>query len=348
MVPAAVYTPDRIAVRLAKRKDTWAPARSSGKGLITKPFMPCKQNQATPLRNNISEEIDISALKTVRIFLLSYYRSSPGVSTKIVAENEDFSCSRTPIFNELALRGTPHDRRVVQFRGIEFGEFTKRDAKSTVVESYPIETDSTSHGPMCPQSIFDDEDILFRIPENQRKRVAAGPTQNESQCLSLVITVPSSILNSPDSEEVLPVFVNIHGGANKWISSSVPLLDMANFVKKSMDIGKPIEAVGINYRLNIFPLKWVQKHIHGFRGDPKMVTIGCNRASSFSTKAHLNAMPESDAKGLFNHLSKKIAKNLSADVEKEGWEEVLKAAPAQDVVPAIEKDEFNFSPYQTI
>ena len=27
-------------------------------------------------------------------------------------------------------------------------------------------------------------------------------------------------------------------------------------------------------------------------------------------------------------LSKKVAKNLGADVEKEGWEEVLKAAPA--------------------
>ena len=31
-------------------------------------------------------------------------------------------------------------------------------------------------------------------------------------------------------------------------------------------------------------------------------------------------------------LSKKFAKNLGADVEKEGWKEVLKAAPAQDVV----------------
>jgi len=239
---------------------------------------------------------------------------------------------------------------------------------------------------MCPQSIFDDEGLFFRIPENQRKRAAAGLTQDEFECLNLVITAPSSILNSSGSEEVLPIFVNIHGGANKWISSSVPLLDMANFVKKSIDIGKPIVAVGINYRLNTFgygvlpggfgannglldqrvALKWIQKHIHGFRGDPKMVTIGGNSAGSFSTEAHLNAVPESDAKGLFNRaimqsgtlggsnpqpqswgidLSKKVAKNLGADVEKEGWEEVLKAAPAQDVVAAIEKDGFDFAPY---
>ena len=49
--------------------------------------------------------------------------------------------------------------------------------------------------------------------------------------------------------------------------------------------------------------------------------------------------------GITLDLSKKIAKNLGADVEKEGWEEVLKAAPAQDVVAAIEKDGFDFSPY---
>ena len=138
--------------------------------------------------------------------------------------------------------------------------------------------------------------------------------------------------------------------------------------------------VRINYRLNILgngvlpgglgskngilnkrlPLKWVQKHIHGFRGDGEMVTIGGNNAGSFSTEAHLNAVP---AKGLFNRaimqsgtlngsspqpqswgidLSKKFAKNLGEDVEKEGGEEVLKAAPAQDVVGAIEKDGFDF------
>ena len=45
------------------------------------------------------------------------------------------------------LRGVPlHDGRVVQFRGIKFGEFTERYAKSTMVQSYPAEIDCTSHG----------------------------------------------------------------------------------------------------------------------------------------------------------------------------------------------------------
>ena len=44
----------------------------------------------------------------------------------------------------------------------------------------------------------------------------------------------------------------------------------------------------------------VQKHIHGFRGDGKMVTIGGNNAGSFSTEAYLNTVPELGVKWLFN------------------------------------------------
>ena len=64
-----------------------------------------------------------------------------------------------------------------------------------------------------------------------------------------------------------------------------------------------------------------------------MVTIGGNSVGSFSMEAHLDAAPEPDVKGRaimqsgnLNgsqpqswgiNLSKKIAKNLGADVEKE-------------------------------
>ncbi|PUU73335.1 Alpha/Beta hydrolase protein [Tuber borchii] len=235
-----------------------------------------------------------------------------------------------------------------------------------MVESYPAEIDCTSHGPMCPQSIFDEEGFFFRIPENQRKRAAADLTQDEFECLNLVITVPSSILNSPDSEEILPVFVNIHRGANKWISSSVPLLDMANFVKKSMDIGKPIVAVGINYRLNIFGYGVLPGGLGANNG-----LLDQRLALKVGAEAH-PWLPRQFKDGYFRFqgvvqswdyaewnverlrpqrqslgidLSKEIAKNLGADVEKEGLEEVLKAAPAQDVVGAIEKGGFDFSQY---
>ncbi|PUU75240.1 hypothetical protein B9Z19DRAFT_1154483 [Tuber borchii] len=217
------------------------------------------------------------------------------------------------------LRGVPpHDRRVVQFRGIKFGEFTERYAKFTLVESYPVETDSTSHGhaSFC---------LFSRIPENERKRAAAGLTQNELECLSPVIPAPNSTLNPPDSEEVLPM-----------ISGGVPLLDIANFVKKSMDIGTPI------------PLeqRWVQKHIHGFRSDPKMVTIGGNSAGSFSTEAHLNVVPESDTKGLFNRAIMQSRTMLSRRLRRmgfftRGWGEVGAGAPEWCDALLIGDAEFN-------
>ena len=42
MVPAAVSTPARTTVRPAKRKDTWASAKSLRNGLFIKPFKPCQ------------------------------------------------------------------------------------------------------------------------------------------------------------------------------------------------------------------------------------------------------------------------------------------------------------------
>ncbi|PWW80865.1 alpha/beta-hydrolase [Tuber magnatum] len=254
---------------------------------------------------------------------------------------------------ESCLGGVPlHSGRVVQFRGMKFGEFVERNAKSTMVELCPAEIDCT---------------------ENRRKGAPVGLTQGKFECLNLVITVPGSALNSSDAEEVLPVFIRIHGGANKWISSSAPLIDMANFVSRSVDIGILIVGGVLPGSLSAYggfldqrlALKWVRKHICGFRGDPDMVTVGGNSAGSFAAEIHLNVMPGSNSKGLFNRaamqsvtlrvsnsqpqswgidLSEKIAKKLGADVEKEGWEGVPKTAPARDVVAAIEKDGFDFLP----
>jgi len=76
---------------------------------------------------------------------------------------------------------------------------------------------------------------------------------------------------------------------------------MVNLVKRSIVIGNRLsrKVPPQHVRLWVSP-KWIQKHIHGFRGDLKVVTIGGNGAGSFSTEAHLNAVPESDAEGLFN------------------------------------------------
>jgi len=76
---------------------------------------------------------------------------------------------------------------------------------------------------------------------------------------------------------------------------------MVNLVGGSIDIGNGLSRKVPPQHVRLWGSpKWIQKHIHGFRGDLKMVTIGGNGAGSFSTEAHLNAVPELDADGLFN------------------------------------------------
>jgi len=115
-----------------------------------------------------------------------------------------------------------------------------------------------------------------------------------------------------------PVIVWIHGGGFTGGSGTVPLYDGTEMAKKG------VVFVTINYRLGIFgflahpdltaenggrgsgnygildqveALKWVQKNISAFGGDPTRVTIAGQSAGSFSVNA---LMVSPLAKGLFS------------------------------------------------
>jgi len=68
----------------------------------------------------------------------------------------------------------------------------------------------------------------------------------------------------------------------------------ARYPLNTLGYGVLLSGVGANKILldQRLALKWAQKHIHGFRGDLKMVTIGGNSAGFFSAEEHLNAVPE--------------------------------------------------------
>lgn len=111
------------------------------------------------------------------------------------------------------------DANVVQYRGIKFANISARFARSTAVESYPAELDCTKDGPVSPQVPQPEfVALLFAVPPEQL--IEPVVTVDEFECLNLIVTVPKGVKEG----ELLPVFVHIHGGANRQGASSIPLL----------------------------------------------------------------------------------------------------------------------------
>ncbi|KAF2676670.1 alpha/beta-hydrolase [Lentithecium fluviatile CBS 122367] len=126
-------------------------------------------------------------------------------------------------------------------------------------------------------------------------------------CLYLNIIRPSGY-----EGKKLPVAYWIHGGGLTQGSSIDQRYNFSAMVQKSVDIGKPIVAVSVNYRLDMWGfitgeevvesgnanlglrdqrlgMHWVQQNIEAFGGDPKKVTIFGESAGALSTGMHLTA-----------------------------------------------------------
>jgi len=157
---------------------------------------------------------------------------------------------------------------------------------------------ASSFGARCTQGrIFDD--MIFR-------------DEMSEDCLYLNVWTPA-----PPSGGKLPVMVWIYGGGFQAGSASEPRQDGAALARKGVVV------VSMNYRMGVFgyfahpeltkasnthasgnqglldqvaALKWVQKNIDAFGGDPGNVLIFGESAGSFAVSAHM-ASPVS--RGLF-------------------------------------------------
>jgi para-nitrobenzyl esterase len=156
-------------------------------------------------------------------------------------------------------------------------------------------------GPACPQP----KSAIFTETNK-------GPMNED--CLYLNIWTPSKAVASAS----LPVMVWIHGGGNIQGSASTPFYDGGSLARKGVVL------VSINYRLGplgffahpllskeskqgvsgnyglldqIAALKWVQKNIRAFGGDPNRVTVFGESAGALNIHC-LIASPL--AKGLFH------------------------------------------------
>ncbi|KAF5351202.1 hypothetical protein D9756_008368 [Leucocoprinus leucothites] len=190
------------------------------------------------------------------------------------------------------------DAPIHQYLGIKYGAIPARFRQSKLFNSYPAITDASKHGPVCPQSQEGKvtEEMLFGLnhvdipPQNHK--------QDEFECLNLNITCPAGLT----VHSRLPVMVWIHGGGDRGSGSSW-IYDGGSIVRKSMEFGKPIILVSLNFRIGLLgfacspairednvtngddgcgnyglrdqrkALEWIHYYIQGFGGDPENVTL---------------------------------------------------------------------------
>jgi para-nitrobenzyl esterase len=130
-----------------------------------------------------------------------------------------------------------------------------------------------------------------------------GPRSETEDCLFVNVQRPAGL--APGARR--PVYVFIHGGG--FVNGSSNQGDMRQIVRATGVVG-----VSMNYRLGVFgflsvpglasegpnsgdyglldqqaALRWVQRNIAAFGGDPTRVTIGGESAGAFSVCAHLVA-----------------------------------------------------------
>ncbi|RDX46108.1 carboxylesterase [Lentinus brumalis] len=226
-----------------------------------------------------------------------------------VVLHEDLKTTFTGVVHTVS---TP-DAAVHQYLGIKYASIPARFRQSRLYTHYPPQTDCSRHGPICPQPQYKSvEEELFNLTEDCIPNQALK--QSEFDCLNLNITCPATA--TPDSH--FPVMLWIHGGGNRgsganWVCDAGPL------VQKSIQCGKPVIVVSINFRLGLLGFaaspalrddnkaagdegvgnyglwdqrratEWVHRFIQPFGGNPNNVTVFGESTGAGDILCHLHS-----------------------------------------------------------
>jgi len=206
-----------------------------------------------------------------------------------------------------ALTGQMVNESVVVYRGIRYakppvGALRWQAAQPVAAWSGTVAADK--FGPACIQRT--------KLSKEELAAVGAVPPETSEDCLTLNIWAPVS------HDHPLPVMVWIHGGAFVAGAGSLPFYDGTNFARDGVILvtlnyrlgllgyfahpalskaARPDEVIG-NYGLSDQreALRWVQRNIAAFGGDPANVTLFGESAGGMSV---LTLLSTPSAKGLF-------------------------------------------------
>jgi carboxylesterase type B len=219
----------------------------------------------------------------------------------------------------------------VQFRNLKYASIPRRWRSSVLNDTIRPNSeglfDATTFGSSCPHKrgaqawdVTLVGNVQLPLGEGHKGK---DEEMDEFECLHVNVTMPKSALERKNerSGKGLPVFVWVHGGALSMGSNSWPQYDLARFVERSVEIGKPVVGVSINYRVGILgflasqemeidgnfgyqdqvlAFRWVKKHIAGFGGDTDNITAAGESAGGISLSTLLCA--EVGKEGLFERV----------------------------------------------
>jgi para-nitrobenzyl esterase len=166
------------------------------------------------------------------------------------------------------------------YRGIRYAR-AARGGAPVPEQAWDTRPDAGAHGPICPQ-----------IPGVLEQGMGLDAVMDED-CLFLSVHVPPGVT----SDQSRPVLVWIHGGAFETGAGSAPWYDGGALASRYGMV-----VVTLNYRLGIFgfwrdrnlglldqieALRWVNRNIDTFGGDPGRVTVFGESAGGCSVLALL-------------------------------------------------------------
>ena len=167
-----------------------------------------------------------------------------------------------------------HERGVRRYRGIRYATAGRFEPPQPAGPA-PAEVRAVEPAPACPQ------------PRSRGDRMLGDPYRGirfDEDCLRLSVTVPADA--GPDAR--LPVLVWIHGGSYVAGAGDLPIFDPATLVAEQQ-----VVVIAVTYRLGVLgflgdgrdvppnlglldlveALRWVQRHVADFGGDPDAVTL---------------------------------------------------------------------------
>lgn len=238
------------------------------------------------------------------------------------------------------LLGASLGAQVQSFHNIPYAK-AERYQKPVPIQAWDSSSDYSARGPQCPQTVTGNS--MFK----------AGTLPQSEDCLIMSVNTPSMHPSKP-----LPVVVFIHGGSHHHGSGEWEIYDGSELSRE-----QNVVTATISFRHGVFgylwdeaeqssslgledqveALRWIQRNIASFGGDPSNVTVTGQSAGAQSVVYLISTLKEKLFKraivfsapfGL-NQSTKKAAKNAAAFLEILGKDKY--SATAEELVAAEKK-----------